>query len=66
MYLCGPTQRAAEGLRIGWVTIAEMNNMTKSKLGRKGFILLILLYLHSLSKEVRAGNQIGPELGGRS
>jgi hypothetical protein len=38
--------------------------MTKSKLGRKGFILLTVPH-HSLSsKEVRAGTQAGEEPGG--
>jgi hypothetical protein len=37
--------------------------MTRSKLGRKGFILLTLPYCCSSPKEVRTGTQAGQEAG---
>jgi hypothetical protein len=54
--------------RISWsgFLLLQWNTMTKSNLGRKGFIWLTLSH-HCLSlKEVRTGTQTGKEPGGRS
>jgi hypothetical protein len=39
------------------------NNITKKKLGRKGFIQLTLSTLLFITKEVRTGTQAGQEAG---
>ena len=48
------------------VFIAMMKHHDKKQVGKKGFMLLILLYHCSRLKEVRTGIQIRQEPGGRS
>jgi hypothetical protein len=43
-----------------------MNTMTKNKLGRKGFIQLILPHPQSITEGSQDRNSIGKEAGGRS
>jgi hypothetical protein len=48
------------------VSIPAQTSWPRNKLGRKGFIQLILPHCCWSPKEVRAGTQAGQELGGRS
>ena len=48
------------------VLLLQGNTMTKSKLGRKGFVWLTLLHCSPSLKEAETGIQAGQEPGGKN